>query len=111
MTIELPKPIADYVAANARLDLDGMVQPFAPDAVVVDAGIGKRFEGRAELRTLFEDEVVPVKAIFTPDAVRHESGKVVVEGPAHGDFKGSPVRFTYTFTLKDDAIKALEITL
>jgi len=52
-----------------------------------------------------------VKAIFTPDAVRHEGGQVVVEGPAHGDFKGSPIRFTYRFTLENDAIKALEITL
>jgi hypothetical protein len=108
MTIELPKPIADYVAANARLDLSGMIQPFAPDAVVFDAGIGKRFEGQDEL---FEEEVIPVKAIFTPDAIRHENGKVVVEGPAYGDFKNSPIRFTYTFMLKDDAIKALEITL
>jgi ketosteroid isomerase-like protein len=111
MMIELPKPIADYVAANARLDLDGMVQPFAPDAVVFDAGIGKQFEGQVELRTLFQEEVIPVKAIFTPDAVRRENGKVVVEGPAHGDFSGSPLRFTYTFTLEGDAIKALEITL
>ena len=111
MTIELPKPIADYVAANARMDLDGMVQPIAPDAVVVDAGIGKQFEGQVELRTLFESEVIPVKAIFTPDAVRHENGKVVVDGSAHGNFKNSPIRFIYTFTLKDDAIKTLEITL
>lgn len=111
MTIELPKPIADYVAANARLDLEGMVQPFAPDAIVDDAGIGKQFKGQAELRTLFEEEVIPVKAIFTPDMVRHENGKVVVEGPAHGDFKGSPIRFTYSFTLRNDAITALEIAL
>ncbi|CAM3032253.1 MULTISPECIES: nuclear transport factor 2 family protein [Sphingomonas] len=111
MTIKLPKPIADYVAANARLDVEGMIQPFAPDAVVFDAGIGKRFEGHAALRTLFEKEVVPVKAIFTPDTARQENGNVVVEGPAHGDFPGSPLRFTYRFTLEDDAIKALEITL
>lgn len=109
MTIELPKPVADYVAANARLDVDGMIRPFAPDAVVVDAG--KRFEGHAALRTLFEEEVVPVKAIFTPDAVREDGGRLVVEGPAHGDFPGSPLRFTYTFTLADGAIGALEIAL
>ena len=29
MIADLPKPIADYVAANARLDLAGMLQPFA----------------------------------------------------------------------------------
>lgn len=111
MTIELPKPIADYVAANARLDVDGMMQPFTSDTIVLDVGTGKRFEGHAELRTLFEEEVVPVKAIFTPDTIRQENGKVLVEGPAHGNFPGSPLRFTYSFTLDDDAIKALEITL
>ena len=108
MTPALPKPIADYVEANAQLDVDGMLKPFAADAVLSDNG--KRHEGHAELRTLFEDEVIAVKAIFTPDAVRHEDGQVVVEGPAHGDFKGSPIRFTYRFTLENDAIKALEIT-
>ena len=105
----LPKPIADYVEANAQLDVDGMLKSFASDAVLLDNG--KRFEGHAELRTLFEDEVIPVKAIFTPDTVRHENGQIVAEGPAYGDFKGSPIRFTYRFTLEHGSIKALEITL
>ena len=105
----LPKPIAAYIEANARLDVDGMLQPFAADAVLID--VGRRLEGHAELRTLFEEEVVAVKAIFAPDGARQENGRVVVEGPAHGDFKGSPIRFTYAFTLEHDAIKMLEITL
>jgi ketosteroid isomerase-like protein len=108
MRIELPKPIADYVDANARLDAGGMLKPFAADAILLDNG--KRRQGHGELRTLFEDEVIAVKAIFTPDAVRHEAGQVVVEGPAHGEFKGSPIRFTYRFTLEGEAIRALEIT-
>ena len=108
MSVDLPSPIAAYVAANARLDLAAMVQPFAEDAVLRDNGAA--FRGRAEITGLFEESVIPVKAIFTPDSVRHEDGQVVVEGPAHGDFKGSPIRFTYRFTLENDAIKALEIT-
>lgn len=107
--IELPKPIADYVEANARLDVDGMLKPFSANAVILDNG--KRFEGHAEMRTLLEEAVVGAKAIFTPDTVRHEDDQVVVEGPAHGDFPGSPLRFTYGFTLENDAIKTLEITL
>jgi ketosteroid isomerase-like protein len=109
MTPALPTPIAAYVEANARLDVDGMLKPFAADAVLSDNG--KRHEGHAELRSLFEDEVIAVEAIFTPDAVRQEAGQVVVEGPAHGNFQGSPLRFIYRFTLENDAIKALEITL
>ncbi|MBA4762057.1 nuclear transport factor 2 family protein [Sphingomonas sp.] len=109
MPIELPPPIAAYVAANARLDLDGMLKPFAHDAVFIDNG--KRFAGEAAIRQLFEDEVMPVKAIFAPDTVRDEEGDVIVEGPAHGDFPGSPLRFTYRFTLVNGTIKTLETTV
>ena len=109
MSINLPRPIADYVAANARLDIDGMLKPFLSDAVFIDNG--KRFEGQGAIRKLFEEEVIPVKAIFTPDSVREQGGDIVVEGPAHGDFPGSPLRFTYRFTLVQGAIKTLETTV
>lgn len=109
MPIDLPKPIADYVEANARLDLDGMTKPFLRDAVFIDNG--KRFKGHAAIRQLFEEEVLPVKAIFTPDTLRKEGDDVVVEGPAHGDFPGSPLRFTYRFTLAHGAISTLETTI
>ena len=109
MSIELPKPIADYVEANARLDANAMLQAFAADAVFLDNG--KRFAGHDQIRKLFEEEVIAVKAIFTPDSIRHEDHQVVVEGPAHGDFPGSPLRFTYRFTLEADAIKVLEVTI
>ena len=109
MSMDLPSPIADYVEANARLDVDGMLTSFQPDAVIIDNG--KRFEGRPASRQLLEDDVIPVKAIFTPDSVREEGGAVVVEGPAHGDFPGSPLRFTYRFHLTNGAIETLEITV
>ena len=109
MSMDLPKPIADYVEANARLDIDGMLKPFLADAVFIDNG--KHFEGQSAIRQLFEEEVIPVKAIFMPDAVREEDGDVVVEGPAHGDFPGSPLRFTYRFTLVHGAIKTLETSV
>lgn len=108
MSLKLPAPIADYVAANARLDLDGMITPFAADAVLFDNG--KRFVGHPEIRDLLKEMVVDLKAVFTPDTVCHEGGQVVVEGPAHGDFPGSPIRFTYRFDLDGDAITAVEIT-
>lgn len=108
MTPILPKPVADYIDANARLDVEDMLKPFAADAVLWDNA--KRFQGHAELRSLFEDEVIAVKAIFTPDTVRNEDGRFIAEGLAHGDFKGSPISFTYRFTLENDTIKALEIT-
>lgn len=109
MSMNLPRPIADYVEANARLDVDGMLKPFQHDAVIIDNG--KRFEGQPAIRQLLDDEVIPVKAIFMPDSVRQEGGAFVVEGPAHGDFPGSPLRFTYRFQLTNGAIETLEITV
>lgn len=108
MSPELPPPIAAYVAANARLDVDGMLAPFTANAVLHDNG--KVFSGQAEIRRLLEEAVVPVSAIFIPDTARRDGDQVVVEGPAHGDFPGSPIRFTYRFTLDGDAIEAVEIT-
>ena len=108
MSLELPLPIAAFVEANAQLDVDGMLKPFAANAIAYD--MGKSHQGHTELRRWFEEEVIAVKAIFTPDAVRHEDGRVVVEGPAHGDFRGSPIRFTYRFALENGAIKAVDIT-
>lgn len=108
MSPELPPSIAAYVAANARLDVDGMLAPFAADAVLRDNGAV--FRGCAEIRSFLEEAVAGPKAIFTPDTVRREEDRVVVEGPTHGDFKGSPIRFTYRFTLENETIKALEIT-
>lgn len=104
----LPPPIAAYLDGNARLDVDAMLQPFSPEARLFDNG--KLFQGKAAIRRLFETEVVAVQAVFTPENSRQESAQVVLEGPAHGAFKGSPIRFTYRFTLEGDAISALEIT-
>jgi ketosteroid isomerase-like protein len=109
MTLNLAKPIADYIDANARLDLDGMMKPFSPDAVFIDNG--KHFDGHDAIRRLFEEEVLPVKAIFMPETVREDGDDIMLEGPAHGDFPGSPIRFTYRFTLVNDAIRTLETTV
>lgn len=108
MSPELPSPIADYVEANARLDLDGMIRTFAADAVFLDNG--KRFEGQAEIRALLKEMVVDLKAIFTPEAVGHDGQAVVMEGPAHGDFPGSPIRFTYRVELDGEAIRTMDVS-
>lgn len=108
MSLSLPRPFADYVDANARLDLDGMIQTFAPDAVFLDNG--KRFVGHEEIRGLLKEMVVDLKAIFTPETARPDGDLVVVEGPAHGNFPGSPIRFTYRVAVQGDAITSMEVS-
>jgi ketosteroid isomerase-like protein len=108
MSPKLPSPIANYVEANARMDLDGMIDTFAADAVLLDNG--KRFEGHTQIRALLKEMVVDLRAVFTPDSLRHDGDTVVMEGPAHGDFPGSPIRFTYRVGLDGDAIKTMEVS-
>jgi hypothetical protein len=109
MSLDLPKPIEEYIEANARLDLEGMMKNFHLEAVFIDNG--KQHVGLAEIRRLLKEEAIAVKAIFEPDTAREDDGDVVLEGPAHGEFPGSPIRFTYRFKMADDAIKSLETTV
>lgn len=111
MLNDLPLQIATYVAANARLDADGMLAPFAPDAIVRDEQRERR--GGEEIAAWINAATIAARAVFTPDAWRVEPGPdgdaVVLEGLTRGDFPGSPLRFTFRFQLADDAITALEI--
>jgi hypothetical protein len=107
MTDDLPTPIAAYAAANARLDASGMLASFAPDAVVRDDG--GRHAGREEIRAWIDSATIAARAVFTPVTWREEDGRIIVEGPTTGDFPGSPIRFTFRFTLRDGAIAALEV--
>lgn len=107
MAHDLPPAIAAYVAANARLDADGMLAAFAPRAVVLDDG--GRHEGREAIKAWIRAATLDSRAIFTPEAWRDEDGRIVVDGLTTGDFTRSPIRFTFRFRLDDGAIAALEI--
>ena len=109
MSLNLAKPIADFIDANARLDIEGMMKTFLPNSVFIDNG--KLFDGKAAIRHLLEEELLPVKAIFTPETTKEYNGEIVLEGPGHGDFPGSPIRFTYRFTLAGNAIKTLKVSV
>lgn len=107
MDTHLPPPIAAYVEANARLDADGMLAPFAPDAVVLDDG--GRHAGRESLRRWIRSATIDNRAVFSPGAWREEDGRIVVDGVTTGEFPGSPIRLTFRFALDGGAITALEI--
>jgi hypothetical protein len=107
MLNDLPHPIAAYLAANARLNADGMLAAFATDAVVKDEGSERR--GREAIKAWIQSATIAARAVFTPDTVEREGQIVILEGPTAGDFPGSPIRFRFRFLLQDDEISQLEI--
>ena len=107
MSINLPRPIADYVQANARLDVDGMLAAFAIDAIVKDEA--REHRGHAQIRPWIESATIAARAVFTPEACREDGGALIVDGTTVGDFPGSPLAFAFRFHLQDGAISTLEI--
>jgi hypothetical protein len=107
MPIRLPDPIAAYVDANVRFDLEGMLAPFAADAVVADEK--KTHRGRAAIRDWIKEATFGNRAVAAPQTIAEEGADHVLVAQVSGEFPGSPVTLTFRFTLQDGMISRLEI--
>lgn len=107
MAVDLPNPIAAYMAASARLDADAILAPFAADAVVRDERQSHR--GRDAIRAWIVDAALGNAAVPTPVAIARDGGDHVVTAKVSGSFPGSPITLAFRFTLAGDRIVALEI--
>ena len=107
MSINLPKPIAAYFAAEKAGDAGALAGCFANNGVVHDEG--GLFTGRAAIerwnataRAKYHHTVVPLSAT-------DGDGAVVVLCRVAGEFPGSPVELQHVFRLDDETIASLEI--
>ncbi|GAY22175.1 nuclear transport factor 2 family protein [Sphingobium fuliginis] len=107
MAINLPHPLGPYYEAKNRQDLDAIIDMFAPDAIVLDEGNVLR--GHKEIYGWMERTAKRLAVQSEVIAARQEGGRDVVTAIVSGDFKGSPVKLSYAFTLKDGKIARLEI--
>jgi limonene-1,2-epoxide hydrolase len=107
MTLELPQPIAAYVAADNAGDDAALAACFAADAVVRDEGrtirgVDAILAWKAESKRKYQYTVEPL-------AVAEAEGGAVLTGRVSGQFPGSPVELRYAFGLQDGRIASLEI--
>ena len=107
MSIDLPTPIAIYIAAENRGDPEAMAQCFAEHAVVRDEG--KTIEGlaaikrwKAETRKKYQHTVEPLACVA-------KDGKTIVTSRLTGNFPGSPIELRFIFKLDGNVITSLEI--
>jgi len=109
MTVQLSGPIAAYFkAADAALP-DDVAAAFAPDAEVRDEHQTHR--GRVAIAAWARDTIGRYRMKADPlESAVADDGRIVT-ARVTGDFPGSPLVFTYRFTLADEAITALEISL
>ncbi len=108
MTIELPKQIAAYFAADAdKNDTAAVARCFTEHAVVKDEG--RTHKGRAAIQQWKEESSTAYQYTSTPFASETRDGKITITSHLVGNFPGSPVDLRYFFELEGDKIAALEI--
>jgi hypothetical protein len=107
MSIDLPKPVAAYFAAEIAGDAGALARCFTSDGLVQDEG--GSFTGRpaierwnATARAKYHHSVVPLGAT-------ERDGTIVVIGRVSGQFPGSPVELQFVFRLDGQEIASLEI--
>ena len=107
MTVELPKPLAEYFAAANTDDADRIAACFAEAAVVRDEGHERH--GRNSVRAWAEETRRKYRFHAEVMAVEETPDRTVVTAHLTGDFPGSPVALRYRFKLAGPEIIALEI--
>ena len=106
MSLNLPKPIADYFATDTG-DSEAVARCFTENAVVKDEG--HIYNGRSAIRQWKAES--STKYIYTsePFASEDRNGKIIVTSRLTGNFPGSPVNLRFFFGLEGDEIATLEI--
>jgi hypothetical protein len=107
MTVELPRPLADYFAAKNRHDIDGMLIAFIPDATVRDEG--ETHHGSAAIRDWMETTTRKYRVVVEVTKASASADVWRIAGVVSGNFPGSPATLHYDFTLAGERIARLEI--
>lgn len=106
MSITLPKPIADYFAAD-RKDGEAVARCFAENATVIDEH--RTYTGRDAIRRWKAEASSQYSYVVEPVAIATEGERSIVTSHLTGNFPGSPVDLRFVFVIESDVIVALEI--
>jgi ketosteroid isomerase-like protein len=107
MSLILPKPVTNYLAAVEAKDMDMLALCFADDALVHDEG--RDYRGLDAIRTWKQETQTKYKYLMKPLDASVSQNTVKLRARLTGDFPGSSVDLDYTFTLANDKITSLEI--
>jgi len=107
VSVDLPTPIARYIAAENRGDTEALDKCFTEDAVVRDEG--QTIEGLAAIKQWKTETRKKYQHTIEPLASVEKDGKTIATNRLTGNFPGSPIELEFVFTLKGNKIMALEI--
>jgi hypothetical protein len=107
MDVDLPVPIAIYLAAENRGHAEIAAQCFTQRAVVRDEG--KTIEGVAAIKQWEAETKRKYQHMIEPLTSVKKDGKIIVTNRLTGNFPGSPIELDFVFVLDGDRISSLEI--
>ena len=106
MSLELPKPIAAYFAADSG-DSEAVARCFTDNAVVKDEG--RTYDGLAAIKKWKSESSAKYTYTSEPFASEQKDGKTLITSRLTGNFPGSPINLRFFFRLEGDKIASLEI--
>ena len=107
MSIDLPRPIAIYIAAENLGDTEALAKCFAEHAFVRDEG--QTIEGLAAIKRWKAETKKKYQHTIEPLACAQKDDKTIVTNRLTGNFPGSPIDLKFIFGLDGDKITSLEI--
>ena len=107
MTLNVPKPVADYLAAEQAKDAERVLLCFTAKGLVHDEG--QDYRGRDAIRQWKQAADEKYRYTMQPLSAQTHGNEVTVRARLTGDFPGSPVELIYFFKVSNDNIASLEI--
>jgi ketosteroid isomerase-like protein len=107
MAVDVPTPIAIYVAAENSGDTEALAQCFAEDAVVRDEG--QSIQGLAAIKQWKAETAKKYQHTIEPLASVEQDDQIIVTNRLTGNFPGSPIEIEFVFTLDGEKIMSLEM--
>ena len=105
----LPKTVEAFFDAKNSQDYILISNLFSDKAVVIDGGENKTITGEVEISEWIKKSLTTLNLSSEIIDANQVNGIAEVEAKVSDDFPGSPVKFLYKFTLKDEKITTLDI--
>jgi len=105
--MQLPKIIADVLAAQDKYDSKAFAENFSDDAVVHDER--QTYRGKKEIQQWNELTNAKYKTKYEPLEISTEGEKITMVIKVSGTFDGSPITLTYHFETNGGKITSLKI--
>ena len=106
--MNLPKVIADLVAAQNSFDSVAYAKCFAETAVVFDEG--RTHNGRKEIEEWIADANNRYEAVIKPLSFEEKETESIFKAETTGNFPGSPIVLRYHLEIVDELIQSLKVT-